>query len=122
MPPLPSPSLSDVELETLQRWNAAPVKGPPPPDNVPPTVEVSGLAAVADATLAFTAVLNDPNGDSVIGVIRVGAQAFLMNRPGSFSVQIDASAWPAGLVRPSAVLCDGWTNASYDLGPVLISH
>lgn len=122
MPPAPAPALPDWQLTTLDRWITSPVKGPAPTDNHAPTISTSQLPASADHDFAFTAVLDDQDGDPVIGVIEVAGFAFLMNRPGSFAVDFDSSAWPAGTLRPVAVLCDGWTKATYDLGPVQIKH
>jgi hypothetical protein len=122
MPPQPSPALPDWERDTIERWAAQPVKGPPPPGNRPPSVMVSGYPAVAAKELAFTAIIDDPDGDSTIGVIEVNGLAFLMNRPGSFDVRFDSSSWSAGAQPVRAVLCDGWTSATYDLGPVQIQH
>ena len=82
----------------------------------------SGLPATADRTLAFTAVLEDPDGDAALGVIEAGGVAFLMNRAGAFAVRLDASGWPEGPIHPSAVVCDGWTKRTIDLGPVEIRH
>jgi hypothetical protein len=45
-----------------------------------------------------------------------------MDHPGAFDVSIDASTWPAGIVYPVAILCDGWTSTSVDLGPILVQH
>jgi len=122
MPPQPSPALPDWQRETLARWATSPVKGPPPHGNRAPTITTSKLPALSDRTFTFTAILDDPDGDPVIGVIKAGGFAFLMNRPGSFAVAFDTAAWPAGSLRPTAVLCDGWMSASYDLGPVEIKH
>jgi hypothetical protein len=122
MPPQPSPALPSWELDTLARWATAPVKGPPPPTNRPPTITVNQLPAEVDRTLSFTVVIDDPDGDAVVGVIEVGGLTFLMNRSGSFDVRLDASAWPAGVVHPTAILCDGWARRSTDLGPVTVQH
>jgi len=122
MPPQPSPAVPDWQQQMLVRWAAQPVKGPPPGGNRPPTIRVSQFPSTASSQLAFTADVVDPDGDSVIGVIEVNGLAFLMNRTGSFAVNFDSSTWPAGPARVSAVLCDGWTNARYDLGPVQIQH
>jgi hypothetical protein len=122
MPPQPSPALPGWELETLARWAAQPVKGAAPPGNRPPLITVSQLPLTADGTLAFTAVIGDPDDDSVLGVIEVGNVAFSMNRPGAFAVQFDTKAWPAGPVHPTAFLCDGWSTSAYDLGPIQIQH
>lgn len=122
MPPQPSPALPSWEVETVERWASQPVKGPPPPGNRPPTITVSQFPSMVDRQLVFTAILDDPDGDSVIGVVEVGGLAFLMNRSGSFAVSFDSSSWPAGPVRPTAVLCDGWAGITYDLGPVQVRH
>jgi hypothetical protein len=122
MPPQPSPALPDFEVQTLKLWAGQPVKGPPPTTNRPPTVEVSQLPFLAKGQLAFTAIIDDPDGDSVIGVIEANGFAFPMNRPGSFAVNFDASQWPPGPVDVKAVLCDGWVSATYDIGPVQIQN
>jgi hypothetical protein len=122
MPPLPAAPLLDWERDTLTRWGAQPAKGSPPPDNHAPTIELGQLPFTVDQQLAFTAVVSDPDGESVIGTIEIGGYAFLMNRSGSFAVSFDSSQWPPGSQRLTAYLCDGWTNVSYDLGPVQITH
>ncbi len=122
MPPQPSPALPDWERGAIERWAGQPVKGPPPPGNRSPTILVSDYPAVAGKELAFTAIVDDPDGDSTIGVIEVNGLGFLMNRPGSFDVRFDSSAWPAGAQSVSAVLCDGWARANYDLGAIQIKH
>jgi len=122
MPPQPSPVLPSWETGTLERWAAQPVKGPPPAGNRPPDLTVTGYPSTAGDMLAFTAVLEDPDGDSAIGVIEANGLAYLMNRPGSFAVAFDSSAWPAGAQPVSAVLCDGWTSTSFQLGAVTVQH
>ena len=122
MPPQPSPALPGWQIETLERWAANPVKGPAPPGNRPPTITVSDMPSAVDAQLAFTAIIDDPDGDSALGVIEVGGTAFLMDRPGSFNVQLDSSAWAPGQVHPTAVLCDGWAMSTTDLGPVEVQR
>ena len=123
MPPQPSPALPAWERDTIERWAARPVKGPAPADNRPPTISVFGYPANAGPTLTFTAVIDDPDGDSALGVIEAnGIAAFLMNRPGSFDVSFDTTTWPAGSQPLTAVLCDGWTSTTVDLGAVQIIH
>jgi len=122
MPPQPSPALPDWERDAIERWAGQPVKGPPPPSNRPPTIVVGDYPAVAGNALAFTAIIDDPDGDSAVGVIEVNGLAFLMNRAGSFDVRFDSSGWPAGPQSVSAVLCDGWTSATIPLGSVQIHH
>lgn len=122
MPPAPAVALEDWQRETLLRWAKNPVKGPPPPDNRPPYLRVQKLPSQADRLLSFTAVADDPEGESVVGVIRAGNAVFRMDRPGSFAVQIDSSSWPDGNHRITASLCDGWTQTQFDLGQVLIKH
>jgi len=125
MPPQPSPALPGWESDTLERWAARPVKGPPPSGNRPPTYTITNFPATANAELAFTAVIDDPDGDSVLGVIEVNGLAFLMNRPGSFDVSFASATWPPGPQDVKAVLCDGWGPASIvqvPLGTVQVKH
>jgi hypothetical protein len=122
MPPQPSPALPDWERDAIERWAVGPVKGPPPSDNRPPTIAVTQYPATAGLQLAFTAVIDDPDGDSVLGVVEANGLAFRMNRPGSFAVSFDSSEWPAGPQEVTAVLCDGWTNIRIPLGTVAVAH
>ncbi len=122
MPPQPSPALPHWERDTIERWAVEPVKGPPPPLNRAPTIAVTHYPASADQQLAFTAVIDDPDGDSVLGVVEANGLAFLMNRPGSFAVTFDTSTWPVGPQPVTAVLCDGWTNVAVPLGTVAVAH
>jgi hypothetical protein len=122
MPPEPYPALESWELETIERWASNPVKGPPPSGNRPPTIAINQLPSTADQQLAFTAILDDPDGDSVVGVIEVPGFDLLMNRPGAFDVVFDSSGWPPGPVYPIAVLCDGWTSTTIELGPIVVEH
>jgi hypothetical protein len=123
MPPQPSPALPDWERDTIERWAAKPLMGVAPSGNRPPTIVASNYPLTANGQLSFTAVIDDPDGDSVLGVIEANGFAFLMNRPGSFQVSFDSSTWPAGSTAVTAVLCDGWTTpTSYPLDPVQIKH
>ena len=122
MPPAPAPVLHDWERETVLRWAAQPVKGPPPADNHAPTIQVTGLPKAVNDSLTFGALVEDVDGDEAIGVLEIAGTIFAMPSSGSFNVQIPASRWPSGTQRLSAVLCDGWTSASYDLGPIDVKH
>jgi hypothetical protein len=124
MPPQPSPALPDWQRDTIERWAVSPAKGTPPRNNRQPDITVSGVPATVNQQLSFVAVIDDPDGDSAIGVIEVNGNAFLMNRPGSFDVSFDTSTWPAGTQNMTAVLCDGWGPAprTVSLGPVLVAH
>jgi hypothetical protein len=122
MPPQPSPALPKWERDTIERWTEQPV-GPPPAGNRPPTIAISNFPATANTELAFTAVIADPDGDSVLGVVEVNGLAFLMNRPGSFNVSFGSSAWPVGPQDVKAVLCDGWVRPTeVPLGKVQVKH
>jgi len=123
MPPQPSPALPKWEVGALERWAAQPVPGPAPSGNRPPALTVEGYPTSAGAELAFTAILQDPDGDSAIGVIEVNGYAFLMDRTGSFAVKFDSSSWPAGPQPIKAVLCDGWVASTMpNLGTVQVKH
>lgn len=122
MPPQPSPELPTWERDTLLRWAAQPARGPGPSDNRAPTVDVSQFPASAKGQLTFTAIIGDPDGDAVMGVVQIGEQAFLMDRAGSFAVHFDVASLPVGPARVSAVVCDGWSRRDVDLGPVQIAR
>jgi hypothetical protein len=122
MPPLPGPSLASWQRETLLRWTAQPIKGAPPEGNHAPTVQIFGLPSQASDRLTFTAVVADPDGDEAVGVIEVGNITFAMNRSGAFAADFSVASLPAGSYRLTGVSCDGWTNATYDLGPLEIKR
>jgi hypothetical protein len=124
MPPAPAPALQSWERETLLRWAAPPMaaKGPPPAGNHAPTLRVTGLPTTVNDTLSFSALVEDPDGDEAVGVLKIAGAIFAMPSSGSFNVQIPSSTWPAGTQRLNAVLCDGWASVSYDLGPITVKH
>jgi hypothetical protein len=123
MPPAPGPVLYDWERQTLQHWANEPVKGPPPVGNRPPTILVNGMPSVVDGQLGFISLLADPDDDPVIGVVELdGVPRYGMNRSGTFAVSMDMSDRPNGTTRVTAVLCDGWTSTTVDLGPIAIEH
>lgn len=122
MPPQPSPALLDWERDTLVRWAALPVKGPAPSTNRAPTIAVNQFPLMANKNLAFTAVLADPDNDSVLGVVEAGGFAFRMAHAGSFAVSFDTSGWAAGAQDISVTLCDGWSSVIVPLGSVQIQH
>jgi hypothetical protein len=122
MPPQPSPALPNWERDMLERWAANP-SYVAKQENQPPTITLSSVPATASDELDFIAVQDDPDGDSVLGVIEVNGLGFFMNRSGSFAVSFDTSTWPAGSYPLSAVLCDGWTKTTMPvLGSVQIAH
>jgi hypothetical protein len=120
MPPAPGAVLLDWERETLQRWGPAPIRGVAPAGNRPPRIELTGFPASITGPLSFVAVLEDPDGQSAVGVIKVGDVIYKMDRPGSYKVSLDTSGWAARSHPVSAVVCDGWANASYELGEVTV--
>jgi hypothetical protein len=123
MPPIPAPYLSELEWLTILRWTANPALGDKPAANRPPRIDVRGIATSADTTLEVNVIADDPDGEPVVGVIKVGDEVGLMDRSGSFSARFDTSTWPAGLVIVSAVLCDAWSQVSFPaLRTVEISH
>lgn len=122
MPPAPAVELEPWQRDSLLAWGKRPVKGPPPADNQKPFMRAQKLPLEADQQLTFTAVADDPDGQPVVGVIRVGNTIFRMNRPGSFAVSMDSSTWAEGTQRITATLCDGWEQSTFDLGQVQIRH
>jgi hypothetical protein len=122
MPPAPAPSLATWERETLLRWAADPRRGVPQPGNARPDIQLDAPSGIADTGLSFSAAIEDPDGEPVVGVLNIGDVALLMDRPGVFAADLDTRTWPAGRYPISASLCDGWDVVSYQLGNVQIMH
>jgi hypothetical protein len=118
MPPAPAAALAAWERDTLLRWAENPQRGPAPPGNQPPRARVARLPATAGERLSFVLVVDDLDGQSVVGVVKGGDAVFRMDRPGSFLVELDTRTWAAGPQPLVALLCDGWTSARYELGSV----
>jgi hypothetical protein len=114
MPPLPAPWLADWEWQTLLRWSRDPQKGTVPPDNRPPTIRVTSADRTVRNVFTLSVDVDDPDQDSVVGILTLGDVTLRIDRPGSFSAVIDASQWPEGSAPMTAVLCDGWQRALYD--------
>lgn len=122
MPPLPATPLADWEWQTLLRWTDHPQKGPFPAGDRPPTCRITNATRVIDAKLDLGVVVEDPEGESAVGFLTVGDTRITLDRPGAFSAVMDTSAWPEGDVPVSAVLCDGWNRATYELGSFTVQH
>lgn len=116
MPPSPGPALADWERDTLTRWAADPLLGAPRPAQRLPTLELtSGPASPLGDTLDFTVLVEDPDGEAVVGVLKLGPETLKIRGPGSFHVRLDISRWPAGRYPAAAVLCDGWGQIRHAL-------
>jgi hypothetical protein len=123
MPPAPGAPLQDWERETITRWADQPIKGPPPLGNRRPRLAVNHLDSTsARGQLSFIATLDDPDADSVIGIVRLGDRVFKMDHAGTFAVKLDLGGMPTGVQRLAAVLCDGWGSLDIDLGPILVKN
>jgi hypothetical protein len=123
MPPIPAPYLTELEWLTILRWTANPVQGDKPAANRPPRIDVSGIATSTDEILEVNVIVDDPDGEPVVGVLKVGDAVGVMDRAGSFSARFDTSSWPAGSVNVSAVLCDAWSQVSFPaLRTIDVSH
>jgi len=121
MPPAPSPALADWEWQTILRWTDLPEKGTRP-ENQAPVLRIASLSRSVDRALSYSVIVEDPEGQSAVGVLTIGSFKLKMNRPGAFAGAIDTSSWPEGEAAVQAVVCDGWTNAAYTLGTIVISH
>jgi hypothetical protein len=121
MPPAPGHPLEDWERDTILKWADAPVKGGPPPGNHRPRIATNRLPISAKGELSFIATTEDPDNDSVIGVVTLDDLVFKMDHPGAFKVHFDLTGMPAGSHRLGAVLCDGWGNTDIDLGPISVT-
>jgi hypothetical protein len=123
MPPPPAPFLHDWEWGTIQTWvNDGAPKGALPPGNRAPRFRLYHDSGPADAMLDVTAVIEDPDGDPVAGVLLFGDVPLPMNRAGAFSETLDTSSWASGDRPIKAVLCDGWANVMYDVGTLTVQH
>jgi hypothetical protein len=123
MPPPPAPYLDAWEWQTIGRWVAdgAP-RGELRPGNRPARFRIYRDSGPADRTLDVTVVIEDPDGDPVVGVLTFGDVTLNMDRAGAFSATLDTSKWEAGERAISAVLCDGWSNVSYAVGTLTVAH
>jgi len=121
MPPVPAPWLADWEWKTLWLWSRDPLRGPAPAGNRLPIVRITSPSRVVKRAFTLSAVLEDPDGESAIGVLTIGDVTLRMDRPGAFSIAIDGGQWGLGRVTVQAVVCDGWGHAAYDLGYFVIS-
>jgi len=128
MPPEPASYLADWEWKTIRAWvNDGATKGERPYNNAPARIQLYGNLTSADRSLDLTAVVDDPDGDPVVGVLNIGDPAngglvLKMDRAGAFSATIDMSAWVPGQLALSTVLCDGWSSVHYLLGTLAIDH
>jgi hypothetical protein len=120
MPPAPSSPVPEGQRQTLRRWGDRPLRGEMPWNNQFPTLRLRHFPRAASDRLAFTAIVEDGDGQSVIGVLRIGDHVYRMNRAGAFEMSLDVSGWPSGSYPVSTVLCDGWINVSYDFGALEI--
>jgi hypothetical protein len=123
MPPEPAPSLADWEWQTIQRWvgDGAP-KGDLRPGNRPPRFVFFRSDSTPDRSLDITALVEDPDGDPVVGLVKLGTTTLKMDRSGSFSAHLDTSSWAPGDVAVTAVLCDGWSNVAYAVATLTVQH
>jgi len=123
MPPPPAPYIEDWQWQTLQRWweDGAP-KGALPAANQPATLSLSQNASVVDAAWQVRALVQDPDGDPVVGVLKVGGLTLPMDRPGSFATTVDTSKWPAAMYPVTATLCDGWSKVNYTVSTLEVRH
>jgi hypothetical protein len=127
MPPEPAPYLADREWKTIRHWldDGAP-KGDRPSGNTPARIQIYGDLAAAgrslDRSLDITVVVEDPDGDPVVGVLTLGDVTLKMDRAGAFTAHLDTSTWPAGPRSVGTVLCDGWSSVHYLLGTMQIAH
>lgn len=122
MPPLPATTLADWEWQTLLRWTNRPDKGPFPSNNRPPTVRITSPSRIVDTRLDLGVLVEDPDGDSAVGVVTIGDTKINIDRPGAFSASLDTSTWLDGELPVSAALCDGWNSATYGLGSFTVKH
>jgi hypothetical protein len=124
MPPAPAEPLSEYQREVIRRWAEGPGSqnaGRPPAGNRRPQVRWQSPGRV-DARATIHVDVDDPDGESVVGVLKVGAVTFQMDRSGSFVATLNTASWAAGKHPVRAVVCDGWDSVSYELGTLEVDH
>ena len=123
MPPLPAPYLTDDQWQTILRWTANPGKGDKPMNNRPPHITIDGTPTMVDERLDLNAIVSDPDGDPVVGVLKIGDRVNeKMDHAGAYAKSYDTSAWPAGAMVMNVVMCDGWSQVSVDLVQLIVRH
>jgi hypothetical protein len=123
MPPAPTSPLADWERKTLLRWaeQPFPTRGLPPAGNGRPHISLRA-PRFANGKLPIHVVVEDPDGEAVVGVVKVGSVTLRMDRAGAFSATVDTSEWPEGRYPINAVVCDGWGSSALRLGVVDVLH
>ena len=123
MPPAPAPVLADWERRTLMRWadQPFPPRGDPQTGNRMPNLKLTA-PKLANTRLSLTALVQDPDGEPVVGVLKVGNIILKMDHAGAYTTTLETGAWPAGRYPVLAVLCDGWGNARYQVATIDVLH
>jgi len=123
MPPPPAPYVEGWQWTTLLRWwqDGAP-KGDLPPDNHPATLSLYHSVTSVDRAWQLTALVDDADGDPVVGVLRVGDVSLPMDRAGSFGATLDTSSWAEGNYAVTATLCDGWSKVDAMVATLEVRH
>jgi hypothetical protein len=122
MPPAPAPDISDGERETLLRWAADPQLGMPRNNHKPAIALPDPLASNVDDHLDLTLIVDDPDGESVVGVLQLGPQTRRLDGPGAFHLTVSTASWSTGRYPATATLCDGWAPVSYALPEIVVVH
>ena len=68
---------------------------------------------------------NDPDGADLrcVGKLKIGDQVIkIVGTLGRVLGRFDTSSWPAGSVKLTARLCDGWSLVSADVLEIPINH
>lgn len=123
MPPAPAAALPEWERDTLVRWGKQqiPARGTMPAGNQRPQIKLD-ISRTSDTNLPLAAIVHDPDGEAVVGILQIGSLILKMDRPGSFKATVATGSWPQGRYPVSAVLCDGWSSVKYELGAVEVIH
>lgn len=110
MPPAPARLLEDWQRETLDNFmKAQRPRGPAPAGNAGPTI--SATARRDGSVVEVDYVVADPNGDPVLGVLRLGGMVHRLWGAGAGRVRFDVSQVAPGTdLAVSASLCDGWRD------------
>jgi len=115
--------LDGVQIETLERWAEAPVRGTPRPENHAPEITLDGIDA-AGAVTTIRARVDDVDFDLVGGTLHAigGSASILVGvlRSGPQTLRWDTAGVPAGRYVLRATLDDGAEPIDVHLGELMI--
>ncbi|MCG5054831.1 MAG: hypothetical protein KA712_17850 [Myxococcales bacterium] len=120
MPPIPASLLEDWQVETIQRWskriadgNVEEARGERKNNRNPRIRITSKLPARVGNSLRVSFVVEDSDGDPVIGHLKLGEAKADITGAGAGTVSLENITGNAGdELTFTAELCDGWARVT----------